>query len=77
VKHLAANASLQAAIKNQILIPYHLYQFGNINIKDIHFFWIAKASISKAFKLDEQYSITKQSLEPVAIMLLAQCKRAR
>ena len=47
IKNLAAHASLQRPISNQILTPLQLFEFGNVGIHDVTSFFISTEHVDQ------------------------------
>jgi hypothetical protein len=53
-KRLAARASLQRPIENQILTPNDLFKFGNENLSGIKFLFVSKDDVEAARAIQEE-----------------------
>lgn len=62
VKRLAAKASLQKPVENQIVTPFQLYEWGKENIPSVTFFYVTNDEY-----LEEEKSMKKRFSEAIAI----------
>lgn len=62
VKRLAAKASLQNPISNQILTPFQLFEWGKENIPSITFFYVTQQE-----HIEEEKILTKRFNEAIAV----------